>query len=236
MDAGTIVDVMRDEIAGARPDGLRALREVRRSHSRRLKAAPAELVLAVAARLVRSGSWGDRLVAFELLASHPGAFGLLDDDIVEQLAAELCDWGSVDLFGVTVSGPAWREGLVSNERITRWARSPDRWRRRLALVSTVALNVKTRGGRGDAQRTLALSRLLKADRDDMVVKAMSWALRELAKRDPASVETFLRDEGDLAPRVRREVLNKLRTGLKLPRRSGASIQPGHSGGSELTWG
>ena len=53
----------------------------------------------------------------------------------------------------------------------------------------------------------------------MVVKAMSWALRELAKRDPKAVADFIRDEDDrLAPRVRREVLNKLKTGLKSPRR------------------
>jgi len=39
-----------------------------------------------------------------------------------------------------------------------------------------------------------------ADRDDMVVKAMAWALRELAKRDPAAVTRFLKEEGDnLAP-------------------------------------
>jgi len=59
------------------------------------------------------------------------------------------------------------------------------------------------------------------DRDDMVVKAVSWALRELAKRDSASVRAFLRREGDrLAPRVLREVRNKLATGLKNPK-SGA---------------
>ena len=52
----------------------------------------------------------------------------------------------------------------------------------------------------------------------MVVKGMSWALRELAKRDPTAVTDFIRDEGaELAPRIRREVTNKLTTGLKAPR-------------------
>ena len=50
----------------------------------------------------------------------------------------------------------------------------------------------------------------------MVVKALSWALRELVVRDPGAVRTFL-DEHDLAARVRREVTNKLQTGLKQPR-------------------
>jgi 3-methyladenine DNA glycosylase AlkD len=58
------------------------------------------------------------------------------------------------------------------------------------------------------------------DRDEMVVKALSWALRELAKRDPKTVARFVRDEEDrLAARVLREVRHKLRTGLKSPRRA-----------------
>jgi 3-methyladenine DNA glycosylase AlkD len=55
------------------------------------------------------------------------------------------------------------------------------------------------------------------DRDDMVVKAMSWALRELTKSDRAAVERFLASH-DVAARVRREVMNKLKTGLKNPER------------------
>jgi 3-methyladenine DNA glycosylase AlkD len=57
------------------------------------------------------------------------------------------------------------------------------------------------------------------DRDDMVIKAMSWALRELAKRDAESVQAFIDEHEDrLAARVLREVRTKLRTGLKNPRR------------------
>jgi 3-methyladenine DNA glycosylase AlkD len=80
------------------------------------------------------------------------------------------------------------------------------------------LNNKTRGGHGDTARTLEICRRLVADREDMVVKALSWALRELAKRDPPAVENFLVEhEGRLAARILREVRNKLRTGLKNPR-------------------
>jgi 3-methyladenine DNA glycosylase AlkD len=86
-------------------------------------------------------------------------------------------------------------------------------------VSTVALNVGARGGHGDTERTLAVCRLLADDGDDMVVKALSWALRALAGRDPTAVRAFLDTHQDkLAARVRREVEHKLRTGLKSPRR------------------
>jgi len=61
--------------------------------------------------------------------------------------------------------------------------------------------------------------MLVHDADDMVVKALSWALRELAKRDPQAVSAFLtKHEAALAARVVREVRNKLTTGRKNPRR------------------
>ena len=126
-------------------------------------------------------------------------------------------WAAVDCFASYLSGPAWREGRIGNTVVRRWARSPDRWWRRAAIVSTVPLNNKARGGSGDAVRTLLICTLLLDDRDDMVVKGLSWALRELAKRDEISVREFLsKSEGKLAPRVVREVGNKLRTGLKNP--------------------
>jgi 3-methyladenine DNA glycosylase AlkD len=66
-------------------------------------------------------------------------------------------------------------------------------------------------------------RVLVDDRDDMVVKALSRALRELAKREPAGVARFIRDEKDrLASRVRREVKSKLETGRKTPKRPGTA--------------
>jgi 3-methyladenine DNA glycosylase AlkD len=78
--------------------------------------------------------------------------------------------------------------------------------------------VKARGGKGDARRTLRICAMLLDDRDDMVVKALSWALRALAGCDPAAVQLFVKEnESRLAPLVRREVRNKLATGLKNPK-------------------
>jgi 3-methyladenine DNA glycosylase AlkD len=126
-------------------------------------------------------------------------------------------WWSVDSFARTLAGPAWLRRQVSDERIHRWARSEDRWWRRAALVSTVALNMRSQGGPGDVDRTLAVCRLLLEDHDDMVVKAMSWALRQLVVHDPDAVQQFLDEhEEALAARVKREVRNKLTTGRKNP--------------------
>ncbi|MEA3325921.1 MAG: DNA alkylation repair protein [Chloroflexota bacterium] len=127
-------------------------------------------------------------------------------------------WWSVDSFARTLAGPAWLRGQVSDGLIHKWAHSEDRWWRRAALVSTVALNMRSHGGMGDIPRTLEVCRLLVDDHDDMVVKAMSWTLRELVVHDPGAVSGFLGENEDvLAARVKREVRNKLTTGLKNPR-------------------
>ena len=196
-----------------------AVREVLRRFARGLKAEPPATILAVADALFDGGGWPERVVASELIAGRRDVVQRLSAAAIERWGRGLDDWGSVDLYGVTVAGAAWREGRLPDAHVMKWAASPDRWRRRLALVATVPLNSRARGGSGDAARTLGVCRALLDDRDDMVVKALSWALRELAKRDPESVRRFIRDhDARLASRVRREVTSKLETGLKSPRR------------------
>jgi 3-methyladenine DNA glycosylase AlkD len=176
-------------------------------------------VLELALRLLQKPDFTYRFLAYEFVSYHQAARKSLGPAEVLQLGKGLDSWYAVDTFAPYISGPAWREGQLPDSLIHEWAASPDRWWRRAALVSTVALNNRARGGRGDATRTLVVCRLLVEDRDDMVVKAMSWALRELVKHDPEAVTAFLAENEDtLAARVRREVGNKLTTGLKNPRK------------------
>jgi 3-methyladenine DNA glycosylase AlkD len=175
-------------------------------------------VIQLAGQLAGGGSW-HRLTAYELIARHPGGIQALAPARIHQLARGLSDWPAVDTFGCCVAGPAWRQDRLATRDVHGWARSADRWQRRLALVCTVALNVPARGGHGDGPRTFGVCRRLAEDRDDMVVKALSWALRALVRWDPEAVRRFLLEhDARLAARVKREVGNKLRTGLKGPRR------------------
>ena len=196
-----------------------SVREVRRQLSRSFAKTDASAVLAVADELVARGDWPHLLIGFELVAGHRAAQQALDRRRIARWSRRLSAWETVDMFGCTIAGQAWRTGVLTDSDIDGWARSPNRWCRRLALVCTVPLNSKARGGAGDPGRTLHLCETLLDDRDDMVVKALSWALRELAKRDPSAVRKFLARYNDrLAGRVRREVTSKLTTGLKSPRR------------------
>ena len=191
-------------------------RAVRRKYSRRLSQAAPEFVLGVARELLRNH--GQRGLACELIKTHKAAFERVGEEELEEFGQGINSWGSVDTFALVLAGPAWLGGQVSDKLIHRWARSEDRWWRRTALVSTVALNVRSKGGYGDVPRTLGVCRLLVNDADDMVVKALSWALRALVVHDPDAARGFLSEYEDvLAARVKREVRNKLTTGLKNPR-------------------
>ena len=193
-------------------------RAICRKYLSLVKTAPPGYVLDFARCLL--GNHGLRWQAYELIAGHKAAFRSLRAGDLEEFGQGINSWWSVDSFARTLSGPAWREGLVADELFIRWARSPDVWWRRAAVVSTVAFNVRSQGGRGDTGRTLSVCRMLVDDHEDMLVKALSWALRELVYFDRQAVADFLQEyDSVLASRVKREVGSKLKTGLKNKRKT-----------------
>lgn len=213
----TAAEIIQEIAALPRRD-TPSMRAVRKRWSQALKGASADEVLALAksveGEMAQTGKW----VGYELIRFHPAAFAAVSETQVADFASRAASWYAVDAFGTILSGPLWAKGRISDRLIDGWSTSEDRWLRRSALVATVGLNARKSGGAGDVARTLAICRRLAADRDDMVEKAMSWALRALSVRDRPAVESFMSEkEGKLAARVAREVRNKLRTGLKTPK-------------------
>jgi hypothetical protein len=214
-----IVSQIQSDVAALEVKNAESLRSLRRRLSKQVAHECPEIIVGIGFSLVGIPGFAYRFLSYEMILSHKGALSSLGPKDVQRLGRGLESWGAVDTFACYISGPAWRQGQLTDDLIHRWARSKDRWQRRAAVVSTVPLNSKARGGMGDSRRTLAVCELVVKDRDDMVVKALSWALRELSKRYPELVNQFIaRFEGDLAPRVLREVRNKLSTGRKSGKR------------------
>jgi 3-methyladenine DNA glycosylase AlkD len=214
-----LADEIDERLAGLERSTAADLREVRREFSVRLKDAAPHVVIELATLLLEVPRFEYRFIGYELIHHHPSALAHLNAWQLEQLGHGIATWSAVDCFAVYLAGPAWRERRVPNSLIHGWARSADRWWRRAALVSTVPLNCKAQGGKGETYRTLQVCRMLERDRDPMVVKALSWALRELAKRDARAVREYVASRKDvLSALVLREVTNKLSTGVKNPRR------------------
>ena len=191
------------------------IRPIVKELNKQFKNTPSEEVIEFVKRLNGSRILEAQQIAFEVLDKHKEAVKSLTLEDLLELGEGIDNWVSVDYFAGFLAGPAWREGQIPDEVIESWAQSEDRWWRRAAVVCTVALNQKARGGSGDPERTLKICKLLVEDKDDMVAKGLSWALRELAKREKEPVIGFVdQNEDQLPKRVVREVRRKIATGRK----------------------
>lgn len=106
-----------------------------------------------------------------------------------------CDnWDLVDLTCRDILG----EYLVNRDRsiLYRLAGSDCLWERRIAIVSTWAFI-----HRDDFTDTLALSEQLLGDPHDLMRKAVGWMLREVGKRDRATLTAFLEKHAADMPRT-----------------------------------
>lgn len=194
-----------------------ALRAIRKKISRKIISWDRQIIIEAALALITQNRI-HRFIPYELVQNHPAAMERITWSEVEQLGEGMASWSEVDSFGCFVSGPAWATECISDARIKGWAKSADRWRRRAALVSTLALNGRPIA-RDSTRRTLEICRMLISDRDEMVVKAMSWALRRLGTVDPEAARSFVNQHKEqLASLIVREVSRKLDTGRKDGRR------------------
>ena len=223
-DTDTEIAATVAEVARLNGAGVPALRAVRARLSARLKTAPGSAVVAIGLGIASNASMQParaRWIGWELIANHQAARDSLDIQQVEALGHGNASWDEVDTYGINIAGPCWMRGRISDQDIQRWAASVDHWQRRAALVACVCQNTRAHGGRGNVQATLTIATLLLDDRHDMVVKAMSWALRSLIHWDRNAVERLMQaNAARLAPRAKRETTIKLNTGTKSGRRTG----------------
>jgi 3-methyladenine DNA glycosylase AlkD len=76
------------------------------------------------------------------------------------------------------------------------AKSKNMWERRIAIISTFAMISKRKFG-----ETLALSNYLLHDKQDLIHKAVGWALREVGKKNPETLRIFLSTRYKEMPRT-----------------------------------
>jgi 3-methyladenine DNA glycosylase AlkD len=104
------------------------------------------------------------------------------------------NWDLVDCSAPQIVG----RHLLTNLRkpLFRLARSKMLWERRIAIVSTQHFI-----RHGDFGETLAISRMLLKDEEDLIHKATGWMLREVGKKDQSVLEAFLDQHGAAMPRT-----------------------------------
>ena len=114
-------------------------------------------------------------------------------DLVSGLYAELVStgawWDYVDEIAIRRIGPLLRAEPAAVTPIMRvWAADSHLWKRRTAIICQIGNKEAT------DRDLLALAIDANTDGQDFFIrKAIGWALRELAKRDPAWVRSFVAD-------------------------------------------
>lgn len=193
------------------PDEKQILKDL----TKQTKSFSAREKIELAKEMVNSNIFECQHIAYEFIGKDKQALIELNESDIDELGKNPDNWISVDCYSAYLVGYAWRVNKISDSKIKSYLNSDNFWIRRIAVVATVALNQKARGGTGDAKRTLEICELVVNDHHDMINKALSWALRELAKVDREPVKEFIEKyKSELHPRVLREVTHKIETGTK----------------------
>jgi len=207
----TYFPTVQEVLGTTNPDIKQLIREIKRQYPDW----SASDWISLCKSLVATDVFEGQVLAFEMIGRDRNLLDALEFRDLSELGRNLDNWASVDHYTVGIFGVLWGRGVVQDKHIEALLESDNFWERRVAVVSTVALNLKSRGGKGDTLRTIAVCERVVDDHHDMIQKALSWALRELSKRDRDAVLNFMeRYENRLANRVLREVNHKLEFGTK----------------------
>ena len=191
------------------------LREIARAWQRAHKDVTREDLMALVEALWDGKSREERLLVVYLLERYKRWIPDLTWAHFERWRRDLDNWEVADGLSLWVLG-RWLLANPEDRLAHLWdlIADEDVWSRRLALVATTWLN-RGRKDIGFLVLTLKLVDRVKEERDPMITKAVSWALRGMVKTHADRVAAYLEDNRDvLAAHVVREVSNKLRTGLK----------------------
>jgi 3-methyladenine DNA glycosylase AlkD len=134
-----------------------------------------------------------RMAAVELLQLGRDELEGGDVPVLERLLRESLTWALVDPLAVNVVGPL-DERIGIGRDLERWATDQDFWIRRSALLAHL---LSLRSGVGDTDRFLRFADGMLDESEFFIRKAIGWCLRELGRKRPEVVESWL------TPRVRR---------------------------------
>lgn len=191
------------------PDNRRLARAWRRDHPE----ANPDLVFALVESLWNGESRDERILGLEILFLHPEIVNGLSRDVFDRWRLDIDNWGVCDFLATRILGP-WVENVPADRLryLEMLVGDSHLFSRRLGLVSSVHLN---RDGTEYGEWTLGQVDRVIDERDPMITKAVSWALRQMVKHQPSAVEAYVESRADrMAALPRREVRNKLKTGRK----------------------
>ncbi len=156
-----------------------------------------DFVVQVADNLFSGRILEEKVMAVFLLEKQTPRFSDDEFKLFASWLDRVTNWSDHDALAHDLLAPMVAAKPARCREVFRWAKSPNRWRRRAACV------VLIRGARERQffQQIVQLSNPLLRDEDDMVQKGLGWLLRETAKADPKRTVPYLMKIRKKAPRL-----------------------------------
>lgn len=145
-------------------------------------------LLAVVERLWDRPPHECRFAAVELLERFDRLLEPTDLVLLERLIRESGTWALVDGLAASVTGALIERYPQQGIVLDAWARDPDFWIRRSALL---ALLLPLRRGEGDFERFTRYADGMIEEDEFFIRKAIGWVLREVGKKRPDLVLDWL---------------------------------------------
>jgi len=156
-------------------------------------------VVQVADQLFSGRVLEEKIFAVFLLEKQTENFGDGEFRLFASWLDRVSSWADHDALAHDLLAPMVAADPKRCREVFRWAKSPNRWRRRAACVALI------RGEREqkffDQIVQLSNQLLQNEDEDDMVQKGLGWLLRETAKADPKRTVPYLMKIRKNAPRL-----------------------------------
>lgn len=116
-------------------------------------------------------------------------------DFYTKHISQVNNWDLVDVTAPHIVG-SYLLDKNNTKQLYQWAKTPDIWLQRIAIVSTFAF-IRV----GIFDHTIAISQLLLTHSHDLIQKAVGWMLREVGKRDVRMLIHFLDNHTPQMPRT-----------------------------------
>jgi len=150
--------------------------------------------------LLNSKIHEERLVSLIILASKFKKSSQDEKRIIFKLylknTKNINNWDLVDLSAPNIVGNYLLENGAEKAILKTLAKSKSLWNRRISVVSTYAFIRNNQ-----FSDTIALAEILLADTHDLIHKAVGWMLREVGKRSPDELKSFLDAHCKTMPRT-----------------------------------
>src|SRR5499427_1814060 len=145
-------------------------------------------------RYLEVKSLGIEVVARYRRDFEPGLLAVWKRWLVDNHSA---NWATTDAICGALIGPLLAHHPRLAVRMRAWSRDRNMWVRRASIVGLLPL-VRARG---EIDLVYEIAKRLHADPNDLIHKAVGWALREAGKVDSGRLERYLRVNVSVIPRT-----------------------------------